>query len=172
MEGNCGYFRRLLSFIFTKWSFLSLPKSFPAIFGVDRIPVCPAQAQPALLSMHAISQHAFLSMRGRLMHRNCRLYGRSDVHSLVTSSSNTTCQPLLLAPSLAWPVIICPDSTIAKTMTCVRTKTTILTRCLAVDGTVPIIARCQYSSRDDRVQTRVGTATRTSASPFSHGKHK
>ena len=67
---------------------------------------------------------------------------------------------------------MCPDSTIAKAMTCVRTKTTILTRCLTVEGTVPIIARCQYSSQDDRVQTRVGTATRTSAPPFSHGKHK
>ena len=47
VEGNCGYFRRLLSFI------------FPAIFGVDRIPVCTVQAQPALLSMRAVSQHAF-----------------------------------------------------------------------------------------------------------------
>ena len=36
------------------------------------------------------------------------------------------------------------DSTIAKAMTCVRMKTTILTRCLAVEGTAPIIARCQY----------------------------
>ena len=34
---------------------------FPAIFGVDRIPVCTAQAQPALLSMRVVSQHAFFS---------------------------------------------------------------------------------------------------------------
>ena len=154
-------------FYFYKMEFPFFTEMFPAIF----IPVCTAQAQSVLLSMRAVSQHAFLSMRRRLMHRNWR-YGRSDVQTSVTSSSNTTCQPLLLAPSLAWPVIMYPDSTIAKAMTSVRTKTTILTRCLAVEGTVPIIARCQYSSQDDRVQTRVGTATRTSASPFSHGKHK
>ena len=33
-----------------------------------------------------------------------------------------------------------PDSTIAKAMPCGRMKTTILTRCLAVEGAVSIIA--------------------------------
>ena len=169
MEGNCGYFRRLLSFIFTKWSFLSLPKSFlrwshPSLHCASTTRATEhARDIPACIFEHAQKTDApELSTMAEVMF---------TVQTSVTSSSNTTCQPLLLTSSLAWPDM-CPDSTIPKAMTCVRTKTTILTRCLAVEGTVPIIARCPYSSQDDRVQTRVGTATRTSASPFSHGKHK
>ena len=94
------YFRQLLSAFYKNGVSYLYHEHFPAIFGVDRIPVCIAQAQTALLSMrtqdcarvaciasqlhcaitnrateHAhgtgiLSQNAFLNMRRRLMHRN------------------------------------------------------------------------------------------------------
>ena len=168
VKGNCGYFRRILSFIFYKMEFPFFTEvsrniwrwSHPSLHCASTTCATEhARGIPACIFEHAQKTDA---PELALWQKWCS----------VTSSSNTTCQPLLLAPSLAWPVIMYPDNTIAKAMTCVRMKTTILTRCLAMEGAVPIIARCQYSSRDDRVQTRVGTSTRTSASPCSHGKHK
>ena len=84
-----------------------------------------------------LSQNALLSMRRRLMHRNRWLLQK---WCSVTSSPNTTCQPPLLAPSVAG-ALEC-SRIVPKAMKCRRTKITIkMTRCLAVEGTVPIIAQ-------------------------------
>ena len=80
MEGNCGYFRRLLGFIFTKWSFLSLPKRFP-------------QYSALIASQFALRKHNpryWACARYPSMHfwacaedwcTGIVNYGRSDVHS-------------------------------------------------------------------------------------------
>ena len=147
---------------FSKWRLLSLPwkvsrniwrLSHPSVHCAStncttehaRVACIASQLHCAITicaTEHArgaciLSQNAFLSMRRRLMHRNRWLLQK---WCSVTSSPNTTCQPPLLAPSVAG-ALEC-SRIVPKAMKSRRTKTTmIMTRWLAVEGTVPIIAQ-------------------------------
>ena len=129
MEGNCGYFRRLLSFIFTKWCFLSYRNVsrniHPSLHCASTTRATEhARGIPACIFEHAQKTDApeFATMA-------------EVMFSYFVVEHNLPAA--ITGPLSSLASYMCPDSTIAKAMTCVRTKTTILTRCLAVGGEGP-----------------------------------